>query len=112
MVHAGMFWIKTAVVRNTQRREIPIFLQNSPSITSSVSQLAYSVPTGKALLEKFASATICFTLFMAGIHSDGLLNNLCVSSIEDSKTSVAASPQTRSFIKLKLPRYFAPDGLN
>lgn len=52
--------------------------------TSSVSQLAYSVPTGNALLEKLASATICFTLFMAGIHSDGELNSLWVNCIDES----------------------------
>ena len=54
------------------------------TITSSVSQLAYSVPTGKARLEKLASATICLTLFMAGIHSEGELNNLWVSWIVES----------------------------
>ena len=76
MTQAGRFWMRTRVVMKTQRRERPMFLQNSSSITSSVSQLAYSLPTGNALLEKLASATICLTLFMAGIHSDGPLNSL------------------------------------
>ena len=84
MIQAGMFWISTTVVMKTQRREMPMFLQNSPSITSSVSQLAYSVPTGNDRLEKPASATICLILFMAGIHSDGPLNSLWVNSIEES----------------------------
>ena len=61
-----------------------MFLQNSPSMTSSVSQLAYSVPTGKARLEKFASATISLILFMAGIHSDGPVNSLWVNSMDDN----------------------------
>ena len=76
MTQAGRFWMRTRVVMKTQRRERPMFLQNSSSITSSVSQLAYSVPTGNARLEKLASATICLILFIAGIHSDGPLNSL------------------------------------
>ena len=84
ITQAGMFWMRRTVVKNTQMKEMPMLRQNSASITSSVSQLAYSVPTGKARLEKLASATICLTLFIAGIHSEGELNSLWVNWIVES----------------------------
>ena len=45
------------------------FLKMLSGITSSVSQLAYSVPVGKALELKLAARTRSFTRFIAGIHS-------------------------------------------